>query len=76
MAKTKISNADLVWLFHEELRAFDDFPQHGITIAIVPATDAGWRALTPRYVQARRPLWAGRVEAIQKRLQKTYTLVG
>jgi hypothetical protein len=41
--------------FHEELQAFDDFPIHGIPIAIVPTADAGWRALTPRNVQARRP---------------------
>jgi hypothetical protein len=76
MAKKKISSTDLVWIFHQELQAFDDFPLHGISIAIVPTADAGWRALTPRNVQARRPLWASRVAAIQKRLQKTYILVG
>jgi hypothetical protein len=75
MAKTKISSTDLIWVFQEELQAFDDFPLHGIPIAIVPAANAGWRALTPRNVQARRHLWASRVEAIQKRLQKSYTLV-
>ena len=76
MAKKKISSTDLAWIIHEELQAFDDFPIHGISIAIVPTADEGWRALTPRNVQVRRPLWASRVEAIQKRLQKTYTLVG
>jgi hypothetical protein len=74
MAKTKISSTDLVWIFHQELQAFDDFPLHGISIAIVPTADGGWEALTPSNVQARRPLWASRVEAIQKRLQKTYIL--
>lgn len=73
MAKIKISSTDLAWLFHEELQAFDDFPLHGIPIAIVPTANAGWRALTPRSVQAHR--WASRVEVIQKRLQKAYTLV-
>lgn len=72
MAKTKISSSDLAWLFHEELQAFDDFPLHGIPIAIVPAANAGWQALTPRNALARR--WASRIEAIQARLQKAYTL--
>jgi hypothetical protein len=36
MAKTKISSTDLVWIFHEESQAFDDFPLHWISIAIVP----------------------------------------
>ena len=26
MRKTKISSTDLVWRFHEELQAFDDYP--------------------------------------------------
>ena len=56
MAKTKISSTDLVWIFHEQLQAFDDFPLHGIPIATVPTANAGWRALTPHNVQARRPL--------------------
>lgn len=73
MAKTRISSPDLAWLFHEELQKFDDFPPHGIPIAIVPTAKAGWQALTPRNFQARR--WASRVEAIQERLQKAYTLV-
>jgi hypothetical protein len=75
MAKTKISNTDLVGRFHEELQAFDDYPLHGIPIAIVPSAAAGWRALTPRNVQQHRPLWARRVEVIQKRLQKVYAVI-
>jgi hypothetical protein len=75
MAKTKISSTDLVWKFHEELQAFDDFPLHGIPIAIVPTANAGWRALTSRNVRTGRPIWASRVEAIQNRLQKKYTLI-
>ncbi len=35
MTKLKIANADLVWMLHEELRAFGNFPLHGISIAIV-----------------------------------------
>src|SRR5713226_73816 len=36
MAKKKISSTDLIWIFHERLKAFDDHPLHGIPIAIVP----------------------------------------
>jgi hypothetical protein len=75
MAKTKISNADLVWVITEELKAFDDFPLQGIPIAIVPTAGAGWQALTSRNVHARRAHWASRVQAIQNRLQKKYTVV-
>lgn len=74
MAKTKISNADLLWIITEEMKAFDDFPLHGIAIAVVPTADGGWQALTQYRVRASRILWAARVEAIQKRLQKSYTL--
>lgn len=72
MAKTKISSTDLAWLFYEELQAFDDFPLHGISIAIVPTANAGWRAITTRNARAGR--WASRIEAIQERLRKAYTL--
>jgi hypothetical protein len=76
MAKTKISSTDLVWIFCQELRAFDDVPPHGIPVAIVPTADAGWQALMSPSIRGRRKLWARRVEALQRRLQKAYTLVG
>jgi len=76
MAKIKITSTDLVWLFHEELQRYNGFPLHGISIAIVPTANNGWAALTPSNVRKRRPVWVSRVEAIQKRLQKTYALVG
>ena len=73
VAKTRISTTDLVWLFHEELKAFEDLPLHGISIAVVP-TASGWEALTQHRVRVQRPLWQSRVAAIQRRLQKTYRL--
>ncbi|MDO8293391.1 MAG: hypothetical protein Q7T29_11095 [Gallionella sp.] len=36
MARKKISSTNLIWLFHEKLKDFDDYPLHGISIAIVP----------------------------------------
>jgi hypothetical protein len=76
MAKTRISSTDLIWMFHEKLYEFEDHPLHGISIAIVPENNGAWKALTPRNVQTRRRVWAERVEAIEKQLQKRYVLAG
>jgi hypothetical protein len=76
MAKKKISSTDLIWIFHERLKAFDDHPLHGIPIAIVPVPSAGWTALTPKNVQLHRPLWENRVRAIEKELWNNYVLKG
>jgi len=73
MTRTKISSTDLNFLFQERLRRFEDYPLHGIPIAIVPS-DHGWTAvLTPRD-RKRRPEWVVRIEAIEKRLQTIYVL--
>jgi hypothetical protein len=76
MAKKKISSTDLIWIFHERLKAFDDHPLHGIPIAIVPLPSAGWTALTPKNVRLHRPLWENRVRAIEKELRNNYVLKG
>src|SRR6266436_3255355 len=76
MAKKKISSTDLIWIFHERLKAFDDRPLHGIPIAIVPVPSAGWTALTPKNVRLHRPLWENRVRAIEKELRNNYVLKG
>jgi hypothetical protein len=76
MAKKKISSTDLIWIFHERLKAFDDHPHHGIPIAIVPVPSTGWTALTPRNVRLHRPLWENRVRAIEQELRNNYVLKG
>jgi len=76
MAKKKISSTDLIWIFHERLKGFDDYPLHGISIAIVPVPSAGWTALTPKNLRLHRPLWENRVRAIEKELRKNYVLKG
>jgi hypothetical protein len=76
MAKKKISSTDLIWIFHERLKAFDDHPLHGIPIAIVPVPRAGWTALTPRNVRLHRPLWENRIRAIEQELRNSYVLKG
>lgn len=74
MAKKEISCTDLIWIFNEELKAFDDFPKKGISIAIVPMPPAGWTALTMSHIRIRQPHWVGRIQAIEKRLRKLYIL--
>jgi hypothetical protein len=72
LAKTKISNTDLIWIFRQELASFD--PGFStIPIAIVPSNQ-GWTALTParHRVQYRRGI--KRIERVQKHLRKTYVL--
>jgi hypothetical protein len=46
MAKTEISNADLVWVFTEKLKPFRDCAPT-ISIAVVP-TEGGWTAIASR----------------------------
>ena len=74
MARTKISSTDLIWIFHQKMAVFEDCPHYKISIAIVPTPNAGWKALTTRSVQVRRPLWARRIEAIQNELREVYQL--
>jgi hypothetical protein len=74
MARTKISSTDLIWIFHERLQVFPDCPLHGISVAIVPMAGGTWKALTSRHVRVHRPLWAKRVEAIERELRNAYVL--
>jgi hypothetical protein len=76
MAKKRISSTDLIWIFHQKLQAFDDFPLHGIAIAIVPTENKGWKALTSQYYRKHGPRWAARVAAIEKKLRNNYVLKG
>jgi hypothetical protein len=72
LAKKKISNTDLVWIFRQELSSFEDCSPT-IPIAIVPSKE-GWTALTtPRY-RTQYPQCVKRIEKIQKQLRKVYVL--
>jgi hypothetical protein len=70
MAKTKISSADLAWIFLEALRSSDCSPS--ISVAIVPSQD-GWAVLTNK-PRGSRPGEEARIEQIQKELRKVYDL--
>jgi hypothetical protein len=45
MGKKAISSTELIWIFHEKIKEFDDCPRGGLSIAIVPTPDVGWSAL-------------------------------
>jgi hypothetical protein len=72
MAKTKISNTDLGWIFTEKLRSFEDCAPT-VSIAIVPCED-GWRAIASRKDIVGHPLCARRIEQVQKLLRSVYIL--
>jgi hypothetical protein len=74
MAKNAISSTDLIWLFHERLRESHDYPQSGISIAIVPAPNVGWTVLIDPRQQTKHPIFARRVRAIQKQFREKYAL--
>jgi hypothetical protein len=72
MAKTRISSSDLVWIFTEKLRSFDECAA-GTNIAIVPSKD-GWTAVMGARRRGRRPRCDRRIEQIQKQLREIYVL--
>jgi hypothetical protein len=72
MAKTRISSSDLVWIFTEKLRSFDECAA-GTNIAIVPSED-GWTAVMGARRRGRRPRCERRIEQIQKQLREIYVL--
>ena len=73
MPKTKITTADLTWVFYEKLRTFGDCSA-GIPIAIVPDPKFGWSAVTNPKDIARHRRCAKRVQAVQKHLRDIYIL--
>jgi hypothetical protein len=72
MAKTKISSADLAWIFTEKLKPFGDCAL-SIAVAIIPSKD-GWSALASQRDLHSRPHCAKRIEQVQKELRKIYVL--
>jgi hypothetical protein len=74
MAKKAISSTDLIWLFHERLREFDDYPKSGLSIAIAPEPNVGWTVLLDPRQQTKHPACARRVRALQKQFREMYDL--
>jgi hypothetical protein len=72
MAKTGISNGDLVWVFTEKLKSFRDCAP-AVSIAIVPTED-GWTAIASRNDRNHHPRCTERMEDVQRELREIYVL--
>jgi len=72
MAKTRISSTDLVWVFTEKLRSFNECAAP-ISIAIVPNKD-GWTAIASRRDRNTHPRCAKRIKQVQRELREIYVL--
>jgi len=77
MGRKRISSSDLIWMFHERLRAYGDHPFHGIALAVIRSGNGDWEVITPKKLPSRilrKPDIATRISAIEKQLRKQYTL--
>ena len=74
MAKKRASSTDLIWMIHERLSAFADYPLHGIPVAVVPSKGGDWTALTTQLIKKHRKMWADRVQVIEKELRQQYII--
>jgi hypothetical protein len=72
VTKTKISSADLVWIFLERLSSFDDRFKL-VPIAIVP-TKEGWEVVTSGRYRIAEPKIAYRIKQVQAELRAVYRL--
>lgn len=72
--RKRISSADLIWMFHEKLKEYDDHPFSGVALAVIPDGNGDWTVAMQRRVPKRKPDMATRITAIEKQLQKQYTL--
>ena len=75
MAKKRVSSTDLIYMIHERLRTFADYPLHGIPVAVVPTKAGDWTALTTQLIRKRRKIWADRMQAVEKQLRQQYSIV-
>ena len=74
--KTRVSSTDLIWMFHQRLLSFADFPQQGqISLAIVPTGKRGWTIVVgPRVRSSWATRWKTRIGAIERDLQAAFAL--
>ena len=74
MPTKTISSSDLIWIFHEKLKQYDDHPFFGIRLAIVRDDNGDWSVRTQRKLPNRKPDMATRISTIEKQLRKQYRL--
>ena len=74
MARKRITSSDLIWMFHERLKEYDDHPFSGIALAVIPSGKGAWSVAMSRKLPNRKPDMGTRIRAIEKQLQQQYTL--
>lgn len=76
MAKKRVSSVELTWIIVEQMKEDDSFAK-GLSVAVIPDSRLGWRAVVEARAQRRMSLRAQRrFAAIQKELQAAYALSG
>lgn len=76
MAKKRVSSVDLTWMIVEQMKEDGSF-QKGLSVAVIPDSKLGWRAVIEARGQRRMtPRAQRRFAALQKELQEAYSLSG
>jgi hypothetical protein len=76
MAKKRVSSVDLTWIIVEQMKEDDNFAK-GVSVAVIPDSRLGWRAVVEARAHRRMsPRAQRRFAAIEKELQQTYALRG
>lgn len=76
MAKKRVSSTELTWIIVEQMKEDDSFAK-GVSVAVIPDSRLGWRAVVEARAQRRMtPRAQRRFAAIEKELQETYALRG
>jgi hypothetical protein len=74
MARKRISSSDLIWMFHERLKEYDDNTYHGISLAVIRGEKGDWTVVTQRKLPKRDPDMKVRIGKIEKKLRQEYML--
>jgi hypothetical protein len=76
MAKKRVSSVELTWIIVEQMKEDDSFTK-GLSVAVIPDSKLGWRAVVEARGQRRMsPRAQRRFAAMQKELQAAYALSG
>ena len=74
MAKKRVSSIELTWLIVERMKADDSFAK-GVSVAVIPDPELGWRAVVePRAHRRMTPRAQRRFAAIEQELREAYAL--
>lgn len=76
MAKKRVSSTELTWMIVEQMKEDDNF-QKGLSVAVIPDSRLGWRAVVEARARRRMtPRALKRFAAMEKELQEAYALSG